>query len=66
MFSSEWITAEEFRVRWGIGRTTQWTLMKNGTLKPCVHYLRVSTGRRAALKFNYPACEIALTVRTQS
>ena len=65
MFASEWISAEEFRSRLGIGRTTQWTLMREGVLKPVVHYYRISSGKRAPLKFNLPACEMALMILTQ-
>jgi hypothetical protein len=66
VFSSEWVSAVEFRQQLGICRTTQWNLMQQGILKPCVHYFRVSTGRRAALRFNLPACELALQIMTQS
>ena len=66
VFVSEWIDAAEFRKRLKIGRTTQWQLMKSGTLKPVVHYFRTSNGSRAALRFNYPACEFALGINTQS
>jgi hypothetical protein len=40
--------------------------MKRGILKPCVHYFRINTSRRAALRFNVPACELALQVITQA
>lgn len=40
--------------------------MRQGILKPAAHYFRVSTGKRAALKFNLPACELALQIVTQS
>jgi hypothetical protein len=66
MFASEWVTASEFRRHFSIGRTQQWTLMKRGILKPCVHYFRTNTSGRAALRFNVPACELAMQVITQA
>ena len=65
MFVSEWVEAPAFRAHFGICRTTQWQLMQQGILRPCVHYYRVSHGKRAALRFNLPACEFALIVNTQ-
>jgi hypothetical protein len=66
MFESEWVTANDFRRHFNIGRTQQWTLMKRGILKPCVHYFRTNTSSRAALRFNVPACELAMQVITQA
>ena len=66
VFVSEWIDAVEFRKRLNIGRTTQWHLIKSGTLKPVVHYFRTGNGSRAVLRFNYPACEFAFGINTQS
>ena len=66
MFATEWVDAKEFRRQLGIGRTKQWQLMKAGVLKPAIHYLRTDIGSRAALKFNVPACLLALCCRTQS
>jgi hypothetical protein len=40
--------------------------MKRGILKPCVHYFRTNMGSRAALRFNVPACELAMQVITQA
>ena len=66
MFESDWRTAPEFRQHFRISRTQQWNLMKRGVLKPCVHYFRINTSRRAALRFNVPACELAMQVITQT
>lgn len=66
MFQSEWINAAEFRARLQIGRTTQWRLMKSGFLRLGIHFIRTGIGKRSALKFNYPACELALAIYTQA
>jgi hypothetical protein len=66
MFESDWRSAAEFRQYFRMSRTQQWTLMKRGVLKPSVHYFRINTSRRAALRFNVPACELAMQVITQA
>jgi hypothetical protein len=65
MFESEWVNAKEFRQRLGIGRTTQWAMMKKGILRPPYHFCRVGTGKKSTLLFNLPACELAFLVYTQ-
>jgi len=65
MFTSVWVTAEEFRAELGICRTTQWKLLKNGYLRPAVHFYRAGIGKKAPLRFNLPACLLALQIYTQ-
>jgi len=65
MFASYWITAPEFRAELGISRTTQWKLIKHGYLRPSVHFFRAGIGSRAPLRFNLPACLLALQIYTQ-
>jgi len=33
---------------------------------PAHHYVRANDGRRSALRYNLPACTMALTAKTQS
>jgi hypothetical protein len=66
MFESEWVNAKEFRQRLGIGRTTQWAMMKKGILRPPYHFIRIGIGPKSPLIFNLPAFELALMVRTQA
>jgi len=37
----------------------------NDWLLPAHHYVRANDGRRSALRFNLPACTMALTAKTQ-
>jgi len=39
--------------------------MPPGTLLPSHHYVCANEGRRSALRFNLPACTMALTAKTQ-
>jgi hypothetical protein len=52
MFTTNWVTAEQFRAELGICRTTQWKLLKNGYLRPAVHFYRAGIGKKA------PCCEL--------
>jgi len=48
-----------------LGRTTQWRLMKEGYFKGGVHYFRSGASSHGHLRFNLPACEMALKLYTQ-
>ena len=60
-----WLTASEFEKHFKISTTTRWRMMKSGRLLPAHHYVRANTSNRSALRFNLPACEMALAFNTQ-
>jgi len=60
-----WLTSTEFEKHFKVSTTTRWRMMKSGRLLPAHHYVRANDGRRSALRFNLPACTMALTAKTQ-
>lgn len=48
----------------GISRATMHRLRAAGVLRDGVHCFRAGLGCRAPLRFNVPACELALQVHT--
>jgi len=65
-FQSQWVKASKMRQSLGISRTHQWRLMKQNYFKAGVHFFRTKPSNRSELRFNLPACEMALLLYTQS
>ena len=64
MFRSEWTTQAEALQLLGISRSSMHRLRAAGIIRDGVHTWRAGIGSRAPLRFNVPACELALQVHT--
>jgi hypothetical protein len=64
VFQSEWVTQQEALEALGISRATLHRLRAAGIIRDGVHSLRVGLSSRSPLRFNLPACALALQVHT--
>jgi hypothetical protein len=63
-FQSQWMAQPEALAALGISRATLHRLRSAGIILDGVHTYRCGIGRRAPLRVNVPACELALQVHT--
>jgi hypothetical protein len=66
VFQSEWTTQAEALQKLGISRSSMHRLRAAGIIRDGIHTWRAGIGSRAPLRFNVPACELALQVHTLS
>jgi hypothetical protein len=64
VFQSEWVNQPEALQALGISRATLHRLRSAGIIRDGVHTFRVGLSSRAPLRFNLPACALALQVHT--
>lgn len=64
VFQSEWLSQAEALAALQISRSTMHRLRAAGVLRDGVHTHRTGLGRRSPLRFNLPACRLALQVHT--
>lgn len=62
VFESQWLDQPQALNALGVSRATMHRLRTAGIIRDGVHSYRCGMGRRAPLRFNVPACVLALQV----
>jgi hypothetical protein len=62
-YRSQWLSLDDACAALGVSTSTLWRLRDCGLLRPGIHWLRCSPGRRGKVMFNLPAVHLLLQVR---